>query len=359
MSLALPSFLAPTSVDSHLARRQFALHVMVAGLVLLAVVWLAVDLASQLVAGTLVAMWPDRMPIYVGIGVGLLISLGTYSLSRRGRIELAGYLFISVVLAFAAWITWYQGIESGGMVLYFLFIAMAGLLMGGRGSFVAATVAWLVYSGTGLVQQLARQPVPLPSPLSPNLVGFGLVLYLVAALNWIANRDLGAALEDAQQQAAELRTVREEQALLLADLRTQTEQQARLLHTVEDLAAPVIVIHDQIIALPLVGHVDSHRAERIRQTLLAGIARHRAGIALIDLTGMPRIDPDTVHYLEAMCRAGRLLGAEVVLVGIHAEAAAEIVRGGTDLRGVETRRNLQAGIEWALARMGKRIVIDG
>jgi anti-anti-sigma regulatory factor len=354
----LNRFLASASDDLDVSRRQFVLSSVVLALILVGGLWIVVDLLTRLLAGTLAATWPSRLHTYLCLGAGLAVDVGAYLLSRRGRIEMAGYLLIATVLGFTACLTWYGGIEIGYVVLYFLGIALAGMLLGGKASLIVATVAFLLYSGMGVLQHLGIQPTPLISPLLANVVGFGLVLYLVAALNWLATWHLSFALQSAQQQAVELQAAREEQALLLTDLRAQAEEQSHLAHMVEDLAAPVIVIHDRMIALPLVGYVDNHRAELIRHALLQGITRHRAVIALLDLTGLSKISPETGRHLEAMSRAGRLLGAKVVLVGIHAEAAAEMIKAGTDLCSLEVRRDLQSGIEWALSSMGKRIVID-
>lgn len=359
MSLALPSFLNPTSDEPDMARRQFTLNVLVAGLVLLGLLWLAVDLLSRLLTGVLAADWPARRLTYLHLGLGLLMSVAAYWLSRRGRLKTGISLLIVALLVLAAWLTWLRGIESSAVVLFFLVMAAAGSLTRGPGGLLVATAALLLYGVVGVAQWLGLQPIPLNAPLLPLVIGFGLLLYLTAALNWVGNWHLDNARREAEQQAAELRAVREEQALILTELRAQTEQQAHLLRAVEDLAAPVIVIHDQIIALPLVGYLDDHRAGLIRQALLQGIARHRAAIALIDLTGLPTIGPDMVRHLEAMTQAGRLLGAEVALVGIQAGAATEIIRAGGDLRTVVTLRDLQSGLDWALAKMGKRIVSNG
>ncbi len=355
----IPSWLAPTSADPDVARRQFVLGLMVAGLFLLGIGWMAADFIARTAAGDRLADLGVSLFGYLYVVVGLSLALVAYWLSRAERVALASYILIFGLLAAATWITWRWGIEIGDVALYFLPIVLAGLLLGEAASLATATVALLLYIAVGLFQQMGIIAVPLVHPLLPSVLGFGMVIYLVAGLNWIGNRHLSTALQEARQQAAELRAARKEQALLLTDLQAQTEQQAHLLRAVEDLAAPVIVIHDQIIALPLVGQIDEHRAQLVRRGLLQGIADHRARIALLDLTGMPQISRETVQHLEAMSQAGRLLGAEVLLVGIHAEAAAEIIRAGVDLRSLQTGRNLQSGIEWALARMGKRIVNDG
>jgi anti-anti-sigma regulatory factor len=359
MTIALPAFLerivGPRSSDPDLARRELLINTMALGLCLMGLLWLAADLTTKATADQLVAGSVNTTS-YTGIGIGMALCLLAYGLSRRGNVEAAGYLLVALLLGYTTWLTWRWGIEVADVVLYLLAIMLAGLLVGAGGSLITATAALLLYSGMGLLQQWRLHTIPLEWPLLPNVVSFASVLYLAAILNWIAHRHLSTALQAARLQAASLQAAREEQTELLADLQAKTEQQAQLLHTVEELSAPITVVHDQIIVLPLVGYLDEQRAERVRQALLHGIARHRAKIALIDVTGLPLMNKEAVRHLETMNQAGQLLGAKVVLVGIQAEAAARMIKAGADTQRLHTLRDLQSGIEWALAGMGQRIV---
>jgi anti-anti-sigma regulatory factor len=363
MTPALPAFLArivgARSQDPDLARRELLVNAMALGLCLMALLWFVADLLAKTIAGELVAVPGQNTLSYVGLGIGTALCLLVYGLSRRGNIETAGYLLVALLLGYTTWLIWRWGIEVADVVLYLLAIMLAGLLVGARGGLITASAAVLLYGGMGLLQQWGLHAVPLQWPILPNVASFALVLYLAAVLNWIAHRHLTTALQEAQLQTTKLHAAREEQTELLADLQAKTERQAQLLQTVEELSAPIIVVHDQIIVLPLVGYLDEQRAEQVRQALLHGIARHRATIALIDVTGLPLMNREAVRHLETMNQAGRLLGAEVVLVGIQAEAAARMIKAEVDTQRLHTHRDLQSGIEWALARMGQRIVAHG
>lgn len=360
MSPTLPGFLdrivGARSDDPDLARRELVVNTMTLGFCLLWILWLAANLLAKTWRDGLAIGYWENIPAYVGVGIVLALCLIAYGLSRRGRIQAAGYLLVALLLGYTAWLTWRWGIEIIDVVLYLLAVTLTSLLAGAQGGLIAATAALLLYTGVGLLQTWGIHSVSLKWPLLPNVTSFGLVLYLAALLNWIIYRHLKSALQETQRQTIELSAARETQTQLLADLQTKAERQAQLLRTVEELSAPITVVHDQIIVLPLIGYLDEQRADQVRQALLQGISRHRARIALVDITGLPLMNKEIVHHLETMSQAGRLLGAEVVLVGIQAEAAAEMIKVGADLHSLHTQRDLQSGIEWALAGMGQSIV---
>lgn len=138
-------------------------------------------------------------------------------------------------------------------------------------------------------------------------------------------------------------------------LRATVEEQERLIHAIREMSTPVVPIYDEIIVLPLVGSIDSRRSAQIMEALLNGIQHYAAEIAIIDITGVSVVDTSVANHLIQTTRAASLLGAHCVLVGISAEVAQAMVHLGIDLSTVVTRSNLQAGIEYALDRLGKQI----
>jgi anti-anti-sigma regulatory factor len=117
-----------------------------------------------------------------------------------------------------------------------------------------------------------------------------------------------------------------------------------------ELSTPLIPISDQIVAMPLIGSVDSRRAQQVIETLLQGIATSGAQIAILDITGVPVVDTQVADALLRAAQAVKLLGAQVVLTGIRPEVAQTLVGLGTDLRGIVTRSSLQSGIAYATTR---------
>ncbi|MET0645442.1 MAG: GAF domain-containing protein [Pyrinomonadaceae bacterium] len=114
------------------------------------------------------------------------------------------------------------------------------------------------------------------------------------------------------------------------------------------LSTPLIPLNPRVVLMPLVGDVDAKRARRILEALLRGLEQTRAPVAIIDITGVSNVDAHVADTLVAAARAARLLGTEVILTGIRAGVARTLVRLGTELTGLNTRKTLQEGIALAL-----------
>jgi rsbT co-antagonist protein RsbR len=125
---------------------------------------------------------------------------------------------------------------------------------------------------------------------------------------------------------------------------------------VRELSSPVIKVWEEVLVLPLVGTIDSDRAAQVMEDLLQGIVAHQAEVVIVDVTGVPVVDTYAVNYLMQTIKAAGLLGARSVLVGISAEVAQAMISLGVDLKGIETRGNLQAGIEFALQALHLQVV---
>jgi anti-anti-sigma regulatory factor len=115
-----------------------------------------------------------------------------------------------------------------------------------------------------------------------------------------------------------------------------------------ELSTPLIPIADKVVVLPLIGTMDSKRAQQVIETLLDGISTLRARVAIIDITGVPVVDTQVANALIRAAQSVRLLGAEVVLTGIRPEVAQTLVGLGLDLQAIVTRGTLQSGIAFAL-----------
>ncbi|MBN1485540.1 MAG: STAS domain-containing protein [Chloroflexia bacterium] len=138
-------------------------------------------------------------------------------------------------------------------------------------------------------------------------------------------------------------------------LDTYEERVERQRRVLAELSTPVIQVYENVLVLPLVGAIDTERARRVMEELLLGITHFQAELVIIDITGVPVVDTSVANHLIQTIKAARLLGARSILVGISSEIAQTLVHLRVDLSGVETRSNLQAGIEFALAQMGLEI----
>jgi rsbT co-antagonist protein RsbR len=102
--------------------------------------------------------------------------------------------------------------------------------------------------------------------------------------------------------------------------------------------------------MPLIGAVDSQRAQQVIETLLEGIARSGAVVAILDITGVPVVDTQVANALLRAAQAVKLLGAQILLTGIRPEVAQTLVGLGADLSGIVTCGSLQTGIAYATRR---------
>ncbi len=105
--------------------------------------------------------------------------------------------------------------------------------------------------------------------------------------------------------------------------------------------------------MPLIGAIDSARAQQIMETLLEGVAQHRSDVVILDITGVQVVDTQVANALLQAAQAVKLLGAQVILTGIRPHIAQTLVSLGVDLRGIVTRSTLQTGVAYALERFGR------
>jgi rsbT co-antagonist protein RsbR len=120
--------------------------------------------------------------------------------------------------------------------------------------------------------------------------------------------------------------------------------------TLAELSTPLIPISDRVVVMPLIGAVDSERAQLVMETLLRGVAESKAEVAILDITGVPVVDTLVANGLIGAARAAQLLGAQVLLTGIRPEVAQTLVGLGADLGGIVTLSTLQSGIAFAIGR---------
>jgi rsbT co-antagonist protein RsbR len=115
-----------------------------------------------------------------------------------------------------------------------------------------------------------------------------------------------------------------------------------------ELSTPLMPIADGVVVMPLIGVIDSARAQQIMESLLHGVSKYKAHVALIDITGVKIIDTQVAGVLLRAAQAVRLLGAQVVLTGISPEIAQTLVHIGAEIRDVKTKATLQEGIRYAM-----------
>jgi rsbT co-antagonist protein RsbR len=123
-----------------------------------------------------------------------------------------------------------------------------------------------------------------------------------------------------------------------------------------ELSTPVVKLWDGVLALPIIGTLDSSRTQTIMESLLERIVETGAEVAIIDITGVPTVDTLTAQHLLKTITAARLMGAECIISGIRPQIAQTIVHLGVDLGDVVTKATLADAFKIALARSGHVLV---
>jgi rsbT co-antagonist protein RsbR len=192
----------------------------------------------------------------------------------------------------------------------------------------------------------------------------------LTVLLWFLITQLQRALAKSQDSVAELSEYRatlevrvaERTASLEASMAEQEQLQQQIIETqqqaLKELSTPVIPLinaingRDGIIMMPLVGRVDTLRARNITRALLAGISRYRAGVVIVDITGVPVVDSDVANHLNKTMQTVRLKGAQTIVTGISDAVAESIVDLGIDWNAMTTLSDLQTGLITALHLLG-------
>ena len=130
-------------------------------------------------------------------------------------------------------------------------------------------------------------------------------------------------------------------------IRQQTE--------ISELSTPVVRLWQGILALPLIGTLDSARTQVVMENLLDSIVRYEADIAIIDITGVPTVDTLVAQHLLKTVAAARLMGADCIISGIRPQIAQTMVHLGVELN-VVSKANLSDAFAMALRRLGKTVV---
>ena len=176
----------------------------------------------------------------------------------------------------------------------------------GRGSTAAATVAFVFAVKQPLADLLRTHHAAAPAALR-------------AVDTWVDQ--MGMYALDAFQRSREQIIARQQRELL-------------------ELSTPVISLWEGVLALPLIGTLDSVRAQVVMESLLDRIAATHVHTAIIDITGVPTVDTMVAQHLMKTIAAARLMGADCILSGIRPQIAQTIVHLGVDLAGVVTKATL-------------------
>lgn len=328
--------------DDELSSRRWVLYIlsltMVVGGVLFGLIELILWLQE---AGPL-------LDIAGGAGISVLGGL-IYLLARRERLRLAGILMIALLTLVPTYFLFVEGPKLSGILIFAVGVVFADLVLGGRAGLLVAGLNSLVYLGVGLAYEFDLLSAVSPPFFIADITAVAVMLVGLALASSMFTRGMRQAIYKAEERQAALRAADEERVRLLAELQKREEAQRQLLATVQELASPIIPLAAGVVALPVIGAVDSRRADQIRAALLRGFVEHRARVAILDITGVAMVDTAVAQALMQTAHGIELLGGRPVLVGIRSEVAQTLVEMGVDLGGIVMQATLQEGLEYARA----------
>jgi rsbT co-antagonist protein RsbR len=352
------------SPDPERARQEYVLN------------WVLIGLGTTSLLYGLVALigWAvGDVPILGALSgfAALPFYVVAFGLGRRGNMRLAALVPAVLVFLLMLFAQYQLGLGHSSLVGLALATVVAGILLDVWAAISLALLSTLAYLLLGLMQQGGG----LPAPLQPDqtlvadgvALGFGLLalVALVQLSQHRASRAVAQAHESerrAQAYAQDLEAVQgrlerqvEERTQELTEFARQLEhsleEQQRLWETVQRLSIPIVPVHEGVIVMPLIGQIDRLRAGRLVDDMLAAIEEQNAEVVIIDVTGVPVMDSQVAGSLIYAAKAARLLGTETVLVGVRPDVADGVVRLDLALEGITTRRDLQAGVQYALSRI--------
>jgi rsbT co-antagonist protein RsbR len=130
-------------------------------------------------------------------------------------------------------------------------------------------------------------------------------------------------------------------------------QQSR---AIMELSTPVIEVWEDILVLPLIGAIDTARAQRVVESLLETIVEKQASVVIMDITGVPLIDTAVANHLIMTVSAVTILGTRMILTGVSPHNAQTLVKLGVDLGSITTKSSLRAGLKLAFSLTHCRII---
>lgn len=148
------------------------------------------------------------------------------------------------------------------------------------------------------------------------------------------------------------------QAVANRQKQQQVEEMSRIQLQMQQLSTPISEVWPGILALPIVGQIDSQRARQIMQGVLDGITQFKAQIIIFDITGVPVVDSKIADNLVKTVQAVSLKGARCIFTGISSTIAQTMVTLGIDLGTLQTAADLRAGIEKAFSILGLKVVSE-
>ncbi len=329
-----------------------------------------------LLLGEAIVVFLGTLTLTLKMLVGIIILLNipfivaAFILLRRDRFHNAILLATMSLIGMLSVLLLLAGIHHSSTLLFgfAIPITMAGLLAGRRGLLIASglsllsvmVVSFLETINVPLVGILPTDSDRTLSTISDFIVIVLVISFFLDRFHWtfrqtllesrFRERELAEMRESLEYMVA--RRTRELQRAL-DEVQAQAVEQQRLLfensqqrEAIRELSVPVLPIAATTLVMPLIGALDSTRLMLLQERALHAIQRSTARYVLLDITGVLIIDSEVAQGLLQILRSARLLGAEVVLVGVRPEVASAIVRLGIDPGSIRAYSDLQTALRW-------------
>lgn len=184
------------------------------------------------------------------------------------------------------------------------------------------------------------------------------VLSLKQPLFNIIRKELAATPDAMFDEIWKASTLLDKLALVTADAFQASREKfiARQQEELMELSTPVVKLWDGILALPIIGTLDSARTQVVMESLLQAVVQTNSRVAIIDITGVPTVDTLVAQHLLKTITAARLMGADCIISGVRPQIAQTIVHLGIDLAGVVTKAKLADAFALALTRTNQAVI---
>ncbi len=137
-------------------------------------------------------------------------------------------------------------------------------------------------------------------------------------------------------------------------LQKREEDIRHLQEEILELSTPVVEVWEGVLALPLIGTLDSHRARSAMEILLDAIERTRSPFVIIDITGVPTVDTEVANHLLQTVDAVRLMGSEAILTGVSTHIALTMAHLGVELGTIKVRSRMADALHLAITKLHRR-----
>ena len=204
----------------------------------------------------------------------------------------------------------------------------------------------------GLVAELSRARAR--QGFTPTETAVSVFALKSAVLDLLASHDDVAGY----RAFADLSRIIDDLGLFMVETYAATREEviAQQAETLLELSTPVVKLWDGIVALPLVGTLDSARTQVVMESLLQALVETGSEHAIIDITGVAAVDTQVAQHLLKTVQAARLLGAECIISGIRPQIAQTVVALGIEFGDIHTKATLAEAMLLAMRRTGRDVV---